>query len=299
MSSDPNSNDDEIASTSSSISTIANGLRANAETNVGCDEIEKKSKPMQPKMYIPTKIIELPSVRLSTPNVIINPNQNLNPLPLKISSVASGEEVTLMTNGFSDAEDDNDENTQEEDGNEANATSSPESEPHEPKIDELLQTDLSALCDPIHFDVKTKIEAIDISDDEQPNANDYEMVSQENSIAKDPSAAQLQPHLKGYIYCSTNIELGKVDIEWTNPGRIKLHLTKPADIDCNGTDEIQKNMVTVSSYMHCHIRERFFGVYPQFLKLEWIFVKVKNDEKSDTNLCDFNKTDPFSVRNCN
>lgn len=324
---DANSNDGESASTSTdspvrsgffTVAKLTNGSKSSAPKEGGTSK-SKESSPLSSKVFIPTKVFELSSIRLINPNVTADSNQNSDPLPLKISSVASGEEVTLMTNGFDDDEnevddhcendDDNDHHSDENDNKSVNdedeintqpqiseVTSLATSQNSAPEaMDSLSQIDFKQVDTrdlPGTILVETKTESIDISDDEQQAG----ITDNNKSIAKDSLVTGSETCLKGYIYCSTNIQLGRVSIEWTGPGQIKLHLAEATDVECDKSEPFQKNLVSVSAIMNTYVRERFYGVYPAHLRLEWILIKTDDVETCGTSLCDFNKVEPFSVR---
>lgn len=295
-----------------------NGSKSSAPIE-GSASKSKDSSPLSSKVFIPTKVVELSSIRLISPNVTANSNQNSDPLPLKISSVASGEEVTLMTNGFDDIEnevdyhsedsDDDDNNDDDNDNNHLNdedeintqpqiseVTSLATSQDNAPEaMDSLSQIDseqMDASNFPAAILVQTKTESIDISDDEHR----ADVPDNIKSVAKESLVIGSEACLKGYIYCSTNIQLGKVTIEWTGRGRIKLQLAESTDVECDESEPFQKNLVNVSAVMNKYVRERFYGVYPAHLRLEWIFIKTDDVETCGTSLCDFNTVEPFSVR---
>lgn len=190
-----------------------------------------------------------------------------NPLPFKISSVASGDDVALMTNGIpvNDAT------------KSADKEQTPERDQTETENGELM--------------IQVKLEAIDISDDEQMAEATFFTIPMEEPTRP---VSRHSTQLKGYIYCSTNVHLGKVNIEWTMPNAIRLHLNEPIDIQCNEADNWTKNISEVTTFMDAYIRNRFYAVYPANLKLEWIFVKATTDDTFNT-LCDFNSVEPFSV----
>ncbi|XP_055324553.1 uncharacterized protein LOC129579058 isoform X1 [Sitodiplosis mosellana] len=312
----PNSNDGEGASTSAdppvrsgffTVAAMTNGSKTGAPKEGVSKSKESSPVLMSSKVFIPTKVVELPSNHLAKLQVIPNSNQNSDPLPLKISSVASGEEVTLMTNGFDDDDDDdgdNDEVDDDIDQDEINtqpqisevkslATGQdavPKAGGNPSEIDQMGTRDLTGT-----ILIETKTESIDISDDEQQINMPDGMEPHINSIAKEPLVIGSDSRLKGYMYCSTNMQLGKVSIEWMAPGRIKLQLAESIDVDCDESEPFQKNLASVSSYMNTYVRERFYGVYPAHLRLEWIFIKTDGVETCGTSLCDFNNVEPFSV----
>lgn len=294
---DPSSNDGEIASTSTdqpihsgffTVNSIGNGLKTYSTAN----DSATKSIPVQSSVYVPTKIVEISSTQVANTNVMAKTNQNLNPLPLMISSVASGEEVTLMTNGFSDTDD---KDTQPQISDIESLTDVQKDaidSNNETKNDGDMSDDLNDFSNSLLIEMEMKTEPIDISDDEQKNEYD---VSSEVINTEAEETTEISEHIKGYIYCSTNVKLGKINIEWSDKNQVKLHLAESVDVDCGQVD-IQMKMSCISSYMTPYIRKRFYGVYPACLILDWIFIKVDNDETSESNLVDFNKTDPFSVR---
>lgn len=294
---DSNSNDGEIASTSTdppvrsgffTLASMANGLKENKITfkeNPPSQEIKAALVPS--KIFTPTKVIELPSVRLVKPKS----NKISDPLPFKISSIASGEEVTLLTNGFDDNVDDDDDN--EDELNTQPQISEVKSLATGQDGASMTKADHSQLDSML---VQTKTEPIDISDDEQPAHMVNSMEPSNNSIVKEPLVLETESRLKGYMYCSTNIQLGKVSIEWIAPDRIKLQLAESVDIECDKSEPFQKNLAIASTYMNKYIRERFYGVYPANLRLDWIFFKTVDIEGCSHSLCEFNKVEPFSVR---
>lgn len=299
--SNSNSRDGE-ASTSSDKSTRSGFFSVASLASDNANKLTPNT--MQLQKYIPTKIIELPSsARLANPVVITNSNKNLNPLPLKISSVASGEEVTLMTNGFSDA--DNDIDDEDDDDIDmmhfhpeisnvrslANNASNSEADPLDTTRDELTTAGPSDFSD---LNIKLKTESIDLSDDEKPRY--FDIVIEKKAITKLPLNDGVNSIVKGYIYCATNTQMGKVNIEWTTPNSVKLHLAEPTDIEFNGSNDYRDDMAEISKFMHKYIRERFYGVYPAYLQMDWIFVKVNDDKECGSSLGDFNDTEPFSVR---
>lgn len=314
---DPNSNDGESASTSTdqpirsgffTLASNANGLKTSTSKEGATqsnDTLPDLSK------FVPKKVVELPSTRSVKPNVIPNSTHNPDPLPLMISSVASGKEVTLLTNGF-DNDDDDDNNIdddidEQDDENEMNIQSqiskikslTADQTDDDPKLEANLFKSKSTKKDSSDSNgsilVETKTESIDISDDENDDGMINNLEPNVSTITKKPLDLGTETHLKGYMYCSTNMQLGKVSIEWMAPGRIKLHLAESIDIDCDETEPFQKNLASVSSYMHTYIRERFYGVYPAHLRLEWIFIRTNDVEACTASLCDFNKIEPFSV----
>lgn len=190
------------------------------------------------------------------------------PLQLKITSVASGEGVALMTNGFPA-----DSITMSDNSNDSNS-----------KDTELLIP---------------KTEPIDITDMD----TDDEHYVQEEPIIPLVAPIVLQPkhkESKGYIYCSTNISLGKIFIQKTSPTTIRFNLHSPLEIDCEDTTW-QKNMPAISSFMQSYIRKRFYAVYPAYLRLDWVFINDERDpyELNDSiELDDFNKLNKYSVSFC-
>lgn len=190
------------------------------------------------------------------------------PLQLKITSVASGEGVVLMTNGFPV-----DSMTLSDNSNDSNA-----------KDTELLIP---------------KMEKIDITDMDTYD----EHYVQEEPIIPLVAPIVMQPkhtESKGYIYCSTNISLGKIFIQRTSPTTIRLNLHSPLEIEAEDTTW-QKNMPAISSFMQLYIRKRFYAVYPAYLRLDWVFINDERDpyELNDSiELDDFNKLNKFSVSFC-
>lgn len=192
----------------------------------------------------------------------------LEPLQLKITSVASGEGVALMTNGFPID----------------SITMSDNSDDSNSKDTELLIP---------------KTEPIDIADMDTDN---------EHCVQEEPITQIVAPIVlpakhkesKGYIYCSTNISLGKIFIQKTSPTTIRFNLHSALEIDCEDTTW-QRNMPAISSFMQSYIRKRFYAVYPAYLRLDWVFINDERDpyELNDfIELDDFNKLNRFSVSFC-
>lgn len=298
--------------------TVANRqLSASVESNASTSA--KKPSVMPPKkIFIPTKVIELPAGRLAKASVDANPYSNSNSLSLKISSVASGESVALMTNGLPitfDETDELDEESEQSDMdemtemNETNEMDETNVEPFNRDVQspsvaqenstlnptlELTESNTNELSEPLLISIKTKRDSIDISDDEEQR--DLTITSDVRSVAKESKTEKFTEN-KGYIYCSTNPRLGKVNIEWTSANCIKLYLTEPIDIECVGEMRPRRMHLTyVSEYMRSYIRKRFYGVSPAHLRLDWVYVDMTRYEQDATNLCDFNQVEPFSVR---
>lgn len=222
---------------------------------------------------IKTKLIKNDNKDPKEPNDLNDPkqlkepkepeSQILEPLPFKISSVASGEGVALMTSGFP-----LNSTTTSDNSNDSNS-----------KEPELLIP-------------KTEpIDITDISDDE-------------NDVEEEPSIPMVQTivppkskEFKGYIYCSTNISLGKIYLQKSSPTKIRLNLHVPLEIDCED-NTLQRNMPGISTFMQLYIRKRFYAVYPAHLRLDWIFINDDREPLDAIELDDFNKLDRRSVSLC-
>lgn len=255
-------------------------------------------------VYRATKIIEFAQIR-PKPNVIPNSKRNI-PMSLKISSVASGDGVALMTNGFNvDSKTDEDTKMQPQisdvqslAGLEYNVSN------NAPKIEASNKnhpndaSDANSISNSKFLDVNPKIESIDISDDEQQKS--LKIPPEMKLTVKKPSNHTTEYPMKGYIYCLSNIQLGRVKVEWTSPNHIKIYLSASndtVDIECDETDSWQTNVSAISMYMHKYIRKRFYGVYPAHLKLEWIFLKIDYEmDKEPSRLCDLISVETNSVR---
>lgn len=287
-------NDDEMPSTSGdehnqssnsssgffTLST-ANGLKLlNAQ--------RQRTSTTEEKVYIPKKVIELPPGKLTKSDS----NKITNPHPLRISSVLSGESVALMTNGLPIANDSDESNDQPQITNVESLGPNASIEFDKATANELNDNESTDFDREILLEPKT--EPIDISDDE--DMFNHEDISDGNSIATD---TKKDDYPKGYIYCSTNIQLGKINIEWTSSTCIKLYLDKPIKIAYNDFVHLipghQRNLSTVSKYLFEYIRDRFIGVYPAHLKLDWIFISSDQIHEEAVSLCDFNELDPLSV----
>lgn len=276
----PSTSGDELSQASNNgffTLSSANGLKA---------VIPKDPPTTDGKVFIPTKVVELPPGRLTKSNTISDLNSD--PLPLKISSVVSGEGVAFITNGFPLAHDSDESNDQPQISNVESLGPNSLMAFDETSDDahSLMDNDLD------DFDLlEPKSEPIDISDDEQQDFNNDSTLDT-NAIAEDPERMISQP--KGYIYCTTNIQLGKINIEWLPQSRIRLYLEQPVEIVY---DEYHKRTLSsVSKFLQTYIRNRFLGVYPQYLRLDWIFIESERYQTDAIALCDFNQLDPLSVR---
>lgn len=250
-------------------------------------------------VYRATKIIEFTQIR-PKPNVIPNSKRNI-PMSLKISSVASGDGVALMTNGFNVDEDTKMQpqisDVQSLAGLEDNeSNNAPEIEASN-KNHANDESDTNSISNSTFLDANPKIESIDISDDEQQKIR--KITPEMKLTVKKPTNHTTEFPMKGYIYCLSNIQLGRVKIEWTSPNHIKIYLSASndtVDIECDETDSWQTNFSAVTMYMHKYIRKRFYGVYPAHLKLEWIFVKMNCEmDKEPSRLCDLISLETNSV----
>lgn len=260
-----------------------------------------------PNAFHSVNLIGLPSMRLAKPNVISisNPIRDVNPLPFKITSVASGEGVALMTNGLSVADSitDDESNSQPKFSDVQSLANHPQIQDFESLLVPKQENDNENANDSTFINTNPKMESIDISDDEQQQQQQQEKpfeITNETSLTKSgKSTKKTDFPMKGYIYCSTNSQLGKVKIEWASPCLIKLFLLGPnqtEEINCDETNDWHANLTVLSLYMHKHIRKRFYGVYPSQLKLSWVYVKTDYDADSDTShLCDLISVNKQSV----
>lgn len=280
----PSTSGDELSQSSNNgffTLASANGLKA---------VISNDSPITDGKVFIPTKVVELPTGHLTKSNTITGLDSD--PLPLKISSVVSGEGVAFMTNGLPITHDSDESNDQPQISNVESLGPNSLLAFDETSDDEhsLMDNDLNDLND---FDLlEPKTEPIDISDDEQRDFNNDSTLDT-NAMAEDLGQINHQP--KGYIYCTTNVQLGKIDIEWISLHRIKLYLEQPVEIGCDDINH-SRHLSTVSKYLQTYIRNRFLGVYPQHLRLDWIFIDSERYQTNAIVLCDFNQLDPLSVR---
>lgn len=241
--------------------------------------------------------------RQGKPNVMPNSNSSVNPLPLKISSVASGDGVAFMTNGLSatsetDSTKKTDSNIQPQISGVQSLTIISNVKPNEltksDKSEQSIRSSVNDISNATMQNLNSKVESIDITETERHKCMN---INREFNLAsrKQSNKGNDFP-TKGYIYCSTNIQLGKVKIECTSPNRIKLYLNDTVDVNCHEKDEWQTNLSTIAMYMHSYIRNHFYAVYPAFLKLEWTYIKTDDDEDNAKTLCDLNSLEQFSVR---
>lgn len=250
------------------------------------------SVPEPPTVSAPKEVVEESSNQPD--DLISNSDSRTSPLPLKISSVVSGEGVALMTNGLPIVHESDDSNDTPQISDVQSLASNSIMGLDDTSMDatNLNENDSNEFDDDL---LEPKTEPIDISDDEQIDDSN---ISDTNATAENPT--QTDYHHKGYIYCTTNVQLGKINIEWTSPTNVKLYLEQPVDIDCveNPSPQVRtKNLLTsVSKYMQAYIRSRFYGVYPAHLKLDWIFIETARFQQDAITLCDFNKLEPLSVR---
>lgn len=276
-------------------------------------------------IYVPTKIVELtgttPATTASTINTTpIKPNNSnmwsTNTSPeFKITSVASGESVALMTNGMSiddftnsndsqSSNEPNDLNGDDDDDMDVSlnaANRQPEMSDDQaidiPNSLPIKNNETDHLMDADNefgqILVQTKTEPIDISDDDEQT--EYNCLSELNPI--DCQTDDFHGKVNGYIYCQSNIQLGRVNVEWTSSTQIKLYLEQCVVIACDEKSFRLRHYeaAEMSKFMQTHIRNRFYGVYPAHLKLDWFFTQTETAELDVATLCDFNKVDPFSV----
>lgn len=244
----------------------------------------------------PSKIPEFTPIRLTKINVIPNSNRNTSPLPFKISSVASGEGVEFLTNGLDSDSIDKDTDSQPPSSDVEMENIGTNIEPDikgESKITikSMEQSDVNGVTNP----KISKIESIDISDDEQQI--DIKIKPASNlSVKKQLNEGKEYP-INGYIYCSSNIQLGRLRAEWISSNNIKLYCSasnESTDFKCDATNDAwQSNLRAVSAYMHKYIRNRFYGVYPGNLQLDWTF--AANDTDTASTLIDLDSVETCSV----
>lgn len=304
--------------------STANGIKAAKEKSVTAantnanvnDEASKSPTPAStPTVYIPTKIVEIrpakPSVWREN-QVVQNSCSSTNPMSLKISSVVSGERAALMTNGLpitaDDFADERNESTdtgskrQPEILDVKSLADEPQPAKARPNFDEPNDNACDPMtCTPNKYGdilISTKTEPIDISDDDN-DQNDFSNASDTN-LLNSTQTDGVDCQISGYIYCTTNVQLGKVNLECTSASTIKLHLKEPVDIVYEGwqSQKRQPNLANVSKYMQTYIREKFYGIYPAYQKFDWIFISSEQFDQDAITLCDFNTIDPLSVRWC-
>lgn len=241
------------------------------------------------------RLFSVPKIRLIKTRIIQNGNktadesQILNPLPFKISSVASGDSVAFMTNGLSSGfSEDSSESKHKDDLNlikiEKNDDDDDVDDDNVDNVDDAAAAEGGLLI--------PKSEPIDISDTSEDMFYGKDEIEDYTELPL--FSLTKSQGLKGYIYCSTNIQLGKIHIEWTSETTISLNLQTPTVIECEDT-VWQRNMPAISSYMQSYIRKHFYAVYPAHLRLDWIFIKSKSDDDTVIELSDFNKLNRFSV----
>lgn len=269
------------------VSSTSTTSSKSSDTNIACYRTVDSGDPLKEKLFtvpkirlIKTKLIKADNKEPKGPTdlkdrkqleepkapdsqiLVPEPEPELEPLQLKISSVASGEGVAMMTNGFPA-----DSKAMSENSNDSNS-----------KDTELLIP---------------KTEPIDIT---EMDTDDEHYVPEEAIIPMVAPTIVLSPkhkESKGYIYCSTNISLGKIFIQKTSPTTIRFNLHSPLEIDCEETTW-QRNMPAISSFMQLYIRKRFYAVYPAYLRLDWVFI---NDERDPYELNDFIELDDFNKLN--
>lgn len=202
------------------------------------------------------------------------------PLPLLISSVTSGDGIQILANGTSQE---------------------PETDFVETTNDLINSTNIESTEDTnleiLHSDITiTKTEPIEISDDEnEDNLKIDELNEMEQnltSLMECDAVQNLNNEDKGFLFCETNRQLGKVNVVWISPNRIKLFL-KDKDAD----DEVETDESEASAAMSTYIRKWFYGVYPTTLKLHWTLVKFNNAKQVVQELPELNSIEPLSVSN--
>lgn len=305
------------------ISTENNGVKLTEHVVIGANVCESTSSrsatPVSPpKIFAPTKSVEVarPASKSNVwpeNKVMQNSYSNANRMALKISSVASGEGVALMTNGLPITADDLTDELDDEMSNEekdlqpkicaVKSLATAQSNDELPKFDEpndnACSNDDPMTCVPNKYGdllISTKTEPIDISDDDHEQI-DYPNESEVDVLVPTHTAPP-DIRFSGYIYCTTNVQLGKVNVECLSGTTIKLYLKEPVDIVYEGwqSQKRQPSLVNVTKYMQTYIRENFYGIYPAHLKFDWIFISAEQIDQDAITLCDFNTIDPLSVR---
>lgn len=273
------------------------------------------------KIYSPTKMVEVRPLKSnvwSKNQVMQSSYSNTNRMPFKISSVASGVEFERDAQAANDLSITADEldDVNEDEVNEIITDDASNLQPKicavkslaanqkltndSPKFDEPDDNacDDPMTCSPNKYGdilISTKTEPIDISDDEneqidfpnEPGADVLIQTFTENN----------EFQISGYIYCTTNVQLGKVNVECLSATMLKLHLKEPVDIAYEGWQgqKRQPSLANVTKYMQNYIRENFYGIYPAHYKFDWIFISSEKLDQDAITLCDFNTLDPFSV----
>lgn len=308
--------------------SIANGIKVAAHAkesaaipkNVCENTSSRSASPVSAtsKSYVPKKAVEIhpnKSTVWGENQVMQNSYSNTNRMPFKISSVASGvefEKVALLTNGLPiRANEDEDEINEIITGDAGNlqpkicavkSLAVAQSLNNDvPKFDEANDNacDDPMTCSPNKYGdilISTKTEPIDISDDENEQM-DFPNESGADVLMMETHTESNECQISGYIYCTTNVQLGKVNVECLSATTIKLHLKEPVDIVYEGSQsqKRQPNLANVTKYMQTHIREKFYGIYPAHFKFDWIFISSEQFDQDAITLCDFNTLDPFSI----
>lgn len=300
--------------------STANGIKTATDQSMAATNAKAKSEASKsptsasaPNVYIPTKIVEIRPAKSNVwreNQVVQNSCSNTNSMSLKISSVVSGERAALMTNGLPITADDF-ADERNESANTGGSKKQPEilevkslADEHQPtKVRPDFDEPNDNACDPMTCTpnkygdilISTKTEPIDISDDDN-DQNDFSNASDSNLLISTPPAGIDSP-ISGYIYCTTNVQLGKVNLECTSATTIKLHLKEPVDINYEGWQNLkrQPHLANVTKYMQTYIREKFYGIYPAYQKFDWIFISSEQFDQDAITLCDFNTLDPLSV----
>lgn len=294
--------------------TLAKDQSATAAANVRDGTPKSPTSVSAPKIYTPTKMFEMRSAKPKVwreNQVMQNSCNNTNSMPLKISSVVSGERVALMTNGlpitadeFADEMNEIVENNGSNPQPEICDVKSLADESQQSKVRPKFDEPNDNACDPMtcrpnkygDILISTKMEPIDISDDDNEEI-DFSNASDINLLIN-AQTENVDCQVSGYIYCTTNVQLGKVNLECTSASTIKLYLKEPVDIIYEGwqSQKRQPCLTNVTKYMQTYIRENFYGIYPAHQKFDWIFISSEQFDQDAITLCDFNTLDPFSVR---
>lgn len=243
----------------------------------------------------PSKIPEFTPIRLTKANVIPKSNRNTSPLPFKISSVASGEGVEFLANGLDSDSIDKDTDSQPPSSDVEMENIGTNIEPDIKRDSKSTLTVEQSDANGVKNQKFPKIESIDISDDEQQK--DLQIKPASNlSVKKQLNEGREYP-INGFIYCSSNIQLGRLKAEWVSSNNIKLYCSasnETTDFKCDATNDAwQINLRAVSAYMQKYIRNRFYGVYPGNLHLEWAF--AANDTDTASTLIDLDSVETCSV----
>lgn len=222
------------------------------------------------------------------------------PLPLLISSVTSGDGVRIITNGTDLAS--------EENADKANASAmettqadeaetSPENEDHTETPNESKENSGELIL----TNEVPNLEAIEIYDSSE-DENDHFESNEESNVVDNEMAMDARADdaafktERGFLFCETNKQLGKMCVEWTSQNHIKLILDPDIEADDSYTGELETNPAIINAAMFAYIRRRFYAVYPTTLILKWSLVKSIIAKQTVLDLSDLNQIDKFSVR---